>query len=643
MKLKDKITNKEDLVIALKNDPNANSFESYKRILTLSHGVEPAWWAVREYARIDLDIYQVTEALEKVNNHAKVFAHVSMTDKTKVAFTPDKSFGERDAQLMMNFGKMVQRVIPFASDDYVKKLTEDHYADLSDEVEWITGVEIANVYANTKVSSCMTNKVWEYVNPTLAYDAPGIKMAVLRDSGGTINARCMVYEDGDDKRLIRNHGDERLRKRLTRLGYKPGGWQGVKFRTIIEPIKGADRVDVVIPYLDAMNGPSQASECTVILLDGVLRGVKKETFETLKNVGVNTAVPHQVGYVCLKPTSSASYDKKDIVTGEDLNLLTDDVLSVLYQGTEGVAKRANVEDFIVAKKIVDGLWKTLYMPKNETFEHGYSRFFDGTKERECYGYFKLSKEYYEMGDWFKGSVARVETNGVTQFIRQSDAVRLYDGKQRNYLHYSKVDKKLHTRVADCDGQKHYVTSNVEVLRTPSKAKVVERIHEIKLGWNGWDYSRNLQVRRQVFGSSVYCRRPEATTPEFKEYLESFAKQKIENFVSENQGRSLQDLFVDGARRQGGMGYIYPNAENKYSKRNIYGVGDVLGMDMNTFKEFVEDFARYTSNDTAHKMLVQWARTAIAEMEAVNGEEPAKATPTLDTPELVMADRFALAA
>lgn len=640
VQLKDKITSKQDLVKVLTN----YEFQDYERRLAGEARISPAWWAVREEARILKDIYETTDALCRVNRHAKVFAHVSTTDRTKVAFTPDKAFGERDAQLTMNFGKMVQRVIPFASDEYVKTLTESHNADISDEVEWITGPEIANVYATTNVNSCMTKKRWDFHDPALAYDAPGIKMAVLRDSEGVINARCMIYEEGDDKRLIRNYGDGRLFKRLTRLGYTPGGWQGVKFRTIVEEHNhtGEGHIQVAVPYLDSMNGPARREECTVILLDGILQGVKREHLDALVDAGVHITVPSTSGAVSLIPASSAEFTRKDIITGGDLNVLTDETVLVLYNGELGTTKKANVKDgYTLARKLEKGAWKILHIPVNQTFSCSYTISFDGPEEREYYGFRKLSKSYYDTDDWYKGDTREVSKRGAAlQYIKASDAVHLYDGEGGTYVHHSEIDKKLHTRVADHLGEKWYVTSNVEVLRTPSKAKVVTAIHQIKLGWNGWDYRRNLGLSLKVFDCLVFAGKLEGQRPELQTYLEELAKQKIQTYVAENQGESLQRLFAVLCNRQGCIGYVYPSSTNEYSTRAYYGVNDVESMDLDTFKEYVADCARVFSGNRVLKMLVQWVRIAIAEMEAVNGEEPLTTAPTLEFPELVITKQLA---
>jgi hypothetical protein len=646
MNIKDKIATKEELLVAL--DTASRSYREELRRLQDVHAIEPSWWAVRENVRIREGLYQVTEALEEVNRHAKVFAHISMVDKTKVAFTPDKAFGERDAQLTMNFGKMVQRVIPFASDEYVKQLTESHTADLSDEVEWIEGPEIANVYAGTRVSSCMTNKTWQMANPALAYDAPGIKMAVLRDSEGDINARCMVYENGEDKRLIRNYGDGRLLKRLTRLGYSFGGWQGVQFRTISTP---ADHgyVKVAIPYLDCMNGPSRENECSVALIDGVLQGVKYENIRKMKEAGVTVVTPSTAGNVQLRPVSSQDFLKKDLVTGELVNVLFDKLQRVYHLGEYGVTKTENIntEVFVKARKREEDRWESVWMLRTLTFVSRYSDvYFDGDYEREDAGYYKLSPKFYSESSWVHTSAIRIKDTDSSDwiYIKQADGVRVYDGSELLWMHKDQLTK-AHTRVADHDGKKYYVTKGVEILRTPSKAKVVVGIHDIREGWKGCDYSRNLQFRVDVFTDSVYCRRAERSLPEFQQYIADKAKACAEAYFKSLEGWTVQKQFsYTVSRSNTGVGYIYPSEGNKSFLRQLYGAGDTIrDMNLDRFKEYLEDFAKARKGNVEHEAAAYYARLAIAEMEAVNGEEPMQQPATLETPKVVIADRFALAA
>jgi hypothetical protein len=624
-----KISDKLDSQLVVSKAIGLSRFEQIKHSLLVLSRVEPAWWAVREQWRLEEGYHEVTDALELVNKHAKVFAHISKTDRTKVAFTPDKSFGERDAQLQMNFGKFVQRVIPFASDEYVKTLTESHVADLSNEVEWIEGAEIEKVYIEGSVGTCMSKSVshWHQyglpknTTPAVAYAAPGIKMAVLRDSEGRINARCMVYEDGDDKRLIRAHGDGALYKRLTRLGYKHGGWQGVKFNTV----KWTNSADadgyfrVVVPYLDAMNRGCDTANCTVMLLDGQLIGVKAKNIEGLRATGVAMTVPGTSGYVTLKNTSAKDFIVDDILTNEKINILTQDATKVaVLGGNYGITAsldRNTVDNYVICYVLVDGKLINGYKANVEhTFMWDYSRYIESDAMRRHLGFNKLSPEYYTEGlDIWLRNLVLITEDGVTHYIKSEDAVKYYTAEQRAYVHKSKLPKKA-IKLASIEGKVWYAEPGTEVLRTPSKAKVVLGLHDVTMGWQGVDYSRNLNTYTTIFGSRVYHKRADRSKPELLDYLRQKAKADLE--VAYKSGESLQRFFSALApdRR-----YVYPTSGNKFFRSEVY-VSSVDNMSIPEFKEFLEDYKKCT-NSVSSQATADFCMTKIAEMEAINGEEP----------------------
>jgi hypothetical protein len=623
-----KISDKLDSQLVVSKAIGLNRFEEIKQSLTVLTKVEPAWWAVREQWRLNEGYHEVTDALELVNKHAKVFAHISKTDRTKVAFTPDKTFGERDAQLQMNFGKFVQRVIPFASDKYVKTLTESHVADLSNEVEWIEGADIEKVYIEGSVGSCMSKSVshWHQyglpknTTPAVAYKAPGIKMAVLRDSEGRINARCMVYEDGDDKRLIRAYGDGALHKRLTRLGYKHGGWKGVKFNTV----KWTNSADadgyfkVAVPYLDAMNRGCDADNCTVMLLDGQLIGLRAENIGSLRAAGVTAVVPGTSGYVTLKDTSAKDFIVDDILTNEKINILIQDTTKVaVLGGNYGLTALGsrNLENYTDCTVLVNDRQVTGYLANVEhTFEYNWGRYIESDAMRGHLGFNKLSPEYYTEGlDIWLRNLVRITEDGVTHYIKSEDAVKYCTTEQRAYVHKSKLPKKA-IRLANIEGKVWYAEPGTEVLRTPSKAKVVLGLHDVTMGWQGVDYSRNLNASTNVFGDIVYHKKTDRFKPEFLDYLRQKAKADLE--VAYKSGKNLQRFFnaLVPDRR-----YVYPTSGNKFFRSEV-SVSRVDNLSIPEFKEFLEDYKKCT-NSIPSQATADFCMTKIAEMEATNGEEP----------------------
>jgi hypothetical protein len=507
---------------------------------------------------------------------------------------------------------------------------------LSNEVEWIEGEEIAQVYRTTSVDSCMAKPLscWKQrglpngVEPAIAYAAPGIKMAVLRDANGEINARCMVYEDGYDKRLIRAYGDGALYKRLTRLGYKHGGWQGVKFNTVKWDAGESGYFKVAIPYLDAQNRNCDTTNCTVMLLDGQLIGVKVENIEGLRATGVAMTVPGTAGYVTLKNTSTEDFLVDDFFTGEKINTLTTRTTKVaVLGGGHGITAsldRNTVDNYVICYALVDGKLINGYKAKaDHTFVWDWSKYIESDAMRNYCGFRKLSPTYYTEGldSWLKGLVGVVE-DGVTHYIKSEDAVKYYTAERKADVHKSKLPKKA-IKLANIEGKVWYAEPGTEVLRTPSKAKVVLGLHEVTMGWQGVDYSRNLNASTTIFGSRVYHKKADRHKPEFLEYLMQKAKADLE--VAYKSGENLQRFFnaLVADRR-----YVYPTSGNKFFRSEVY-VSRVDNMSIPEFKEFLEDYKKSTSSIPS-QATADFCMTKIAEMEATNGEEPSL---NLETAEL----------
>jgi hypothetical protein len=330
-------------------------------------------------------------------------------------------------------------------------------------------------------------------------------------------------------------------------------------------------------------------------------------------------------------------------------VLFDQFQRVYHGGEYGVTKTENIntEVFVKARKREEDRWESVWMLRTLTFISRYSDvYFDGDYEREDAGYFKLSPKFYPESGWVHTNAIRMKDPDSSDwiYIKAVDGVRVYDGSGLLWMHKDQLTK-AHTRVADHDGKKYYVTKDVEILRTPSKAKVVVGIHDIREGWKGWDYSRNLQFRVDVFTDSVYCRRTERSTPEFQQYIADKAKAYAEFHFKAREAWTVQRQFSYTAQRSNAsVGYIYPSEGNKVFLRQIYGAGDsVQEMNLDKFKEYLEDFAKARKGNVEHEATAYYARLAIAEMEAVNGEEPVQQPPTLETPKVVIAERFAVAA
>lgn len=494
-----------------------------------------AWWAVRQQARILNGVYEMTEALEKLNAHLPVFAHVSIEDKTMVAFTPDRHSGEADRQVRTTFGRLASKFLPFATDKYIADLAADHVAELNNEIEFIRGDEIAQVYATEmgSIGACMSNKSFE-LQPTLVYDAPGIAMAVRRDNENRIIERAMVYEDGDDKRWIRAYPSGcALVKRLNRAGFKKGNWMGVKFNTIIRLDYSNHNLEghkaVVAPYLDADGGHAAMYGSTVALLDGQLTAVTREQLAALNTRFGNaqsegyTAVPSTNGYVTLFPVSSEDFTITDELTGEEINLLTRRVVKKQFwhEGRVVASYKEQTEYDVTVAGLVDGsVNKALIDYRGvAAFNHGSTVWFDTEENRRYCGMFKLSQEIYpgELEWQSRYAIKTVQIDGVEHIVKVEDCVSLLrlndDGEPERTLMLRKALTKQHVKLHKGGGDDCWAEPNVKIYRTPTGRKVHPMHNDnIRVFWDGEaDFRRNTNNAsrtRLLDGITVWYRNAE---------------------------------------------------------------------------------------------------------------------------------------
>ena len=470
-KLSGKITSEEALVAAAGSVLRTNlpDFRGDRYIVP--------WWYERERLRLHEGVYQTTDLLDCVNARIPhVFAHVSTVDPELIAYTPDAAAGEADRQLTIALGRFLRKYYPLLPDEKIRDLVADHKAELSNEVEFLSGEDIAKAYDETSATSCMAGKKWT-VNPLQAYDAPNIRMAVLRDPKGVINARCMVYEPSEtDKRMIRCYGDSKLHKRLSRLGYRSGIWAGAKFKTI-EVSKGEGVY--AMPYLDG-SGTSGGSHSYVALIDGVITALSpigKDRIVPALGTGYAVSATNTSGRVILKPVESGKFLVKDVVTGCDINLLTDEATNVYYNVAVGVTTQ-DVSDWPRARPTY-GRDVVPVHPDTPTFTHPYGgRMVDTAENRASCGYKRLDETLYPDGGW--STTAITTTSG--KVIRRDDLVLVADAGEKKYYHTSEVQKswiKLHKTMYPA-----YAATKADFVKTKTGRKVSKLIHEVSTVWNG---------------------------------------------------------------------------------------------------------------------------------------------------------------
>jgi hypothetical protein len=664
MSLKDKITTKEELLLRITArefaQHEANLLQNLPRFSDSAAKVH--WWAVRESARIVQGFYEMTDALISLNSHRQTFAHVSAEDRNMVAFTPDAVFGAADKQLRISFGKLVARLIPFAADDYVRDLTAKHLAELSDEVEWIEGLDIAAAYANdNSVGACMSAKPYFKIQPTTAYAAEGIKMAVLRKPNGELKARAMVVES--KKVYIRAYGDTLLKKRLERLGYQVGTWEGVKFNTTFLDIprseyRGEEYKRVVVPYLDGNNTTCSTNYSSTALIDNQLVVVTREQIPRLNAISYTTIVPNTVGYVDLKNLDSKEFMRKCFLTGRDINTLMEDTEKFVEVTEAGEQKWHTIskdfpneilEDgapkYAKAKVAKNGTMLQAFVVRKKTFLHRYSSYSEDLDTRKALGFVKLSTKYYETSDWVTDAIT-IRHGDDSHFIKSEDVVRVVESENfTKLIHKSEVTKDM-VRLAPNSDMKGYAKKEVKIFRTQSGAKVHPAHNKnITETFLGYDYNRNVKRSTSVLGVPIMVPKGvELTSTAYTDYLEKvYAKQLEDTLMSHEYD------FVFAAKSVSQESYYYrvwPSTGNKFYTRQDYlhNLDDFRHPEMAL--EMLTDLAKQQTN--------VWTRRAVNDIvrmvaDALAVEEPVRAiSPTVKennttTFESYVDERFAIVA
>jgi hypothetical protein len=549
MNLEDKITSKEQLLQVVGEYVYGTNLVSYATSQVLP-ATQVSWWAVREHLRMQKGVYETTSALDKLNKGTSVFAHISKTNRDMVAFTPDKVAGESDRQVVTTFGRLASKLLPVVTDDYIRDLTAEHAGDLFNEVEFLEGQAIVDAYSDTRtVSSCMVNKSWpEGYEPSKAYMAPQIKMAVLRNEDGHINARTMIVEMSEtDKRYIRIYGDPKLKRRLERRGYCVGDWQGVKFNKV--PARegvGYRDAQFLMPYLDAKGSTSRQLGSGLVYMNGELQGVTAEMHRKLEKVDLFDRIqtPGTSGFVDIFEIKESDYLCVDAVTGESFNKFDTDSTQVYSNGTLGyttlpVQELAGWKEVWYAEPIA-GLLRKAWMQNPKTFHVEWDGIYlEDAATREAKQFVKLNATNYPDREdlWVSKHKARnISTEeGEANYALKSDLVfwLTVEGEEATLTfklkkELVKSDVRLHTDTAK--GMDCYVPKGTLIYKTAGGRKVHPKYNAAILKrWDGvYDFPRNLSTAIML-GHRVHISRKEHDQALFEQYAMQQLEVRLANY------------------------------------------------------------------------------------------------------------------
>lgn len=476
----------------------------YKTAEKYTEVEQAVWWAEREAMRIYYQVYEVTDTLESHLCFKRVFAHISVEDRMMVAFTPDKASGEADRQLKMSPGRFFSRLLPIATDSYIQKLVAEHMAEVSNEVEFLEGKDLTEVYRSGAASAaCMSkdesNWKLEGHHPTEAYWTPEIKMAIIRNAEGSVTERCIVYHASEtDKRWIRCYPDNgKLKKRLEKNGYKRGNLVGAKLNTV----KVGDCY--VIPYLDGNGYRGDEDTASLALIDYQLTVVSRATANALRGSAYTAFYgPTTGGKVQLRNIDSNAFKYVDAFDGLTKSSLVDPASDFWYDGqihkvatgnTEGLAAmlREGGCDLYDGVRVSVNSSRTVSAASTDTFRaRNYGWALDTEENRRLTGYVRLSSEFYDDQAWHSGANTLTidSENGV---ILRVDAAYYVDAEgECRVMHISKLPAKsvkLHKASKTIAG--YYCHPDASYVKTSTGRKVHLKLHDIAQTLSGaWEFA-----------------------------------------------------------------------------------------------------------------------------------------------------------
>lgn len=260
---------KRPLKIRPVNDPASDKVWQSRETLRMNDGtyVPPpfltvdsgcgtgVWWqaAIGVYTARDLS-HERYHFLHPCIGRAKYhYAHVSLEDKTKLAYTESSEKGHRNIKTRIKPGSyLTKHFSDVLTHDQIAMIVRDWQMKYdSAELKFAREpAEIVRIY-QTGPRSCMSGAINEYSSkssghhPCEVYGLPDsdITMAYIQSKSG-ISARCLVWEA--EKKHSRIYGDATLIKReLTALGYTAAPMYGAKIAKIKAGSKG-----FVMAYVD---------------------------------------------------------------------------------------------------------------------------------------------------------------------------------------------------------------------------------------------------------------------------------------------------------------------------------------------------------------------------------------------------------
>jgi hypothetical protein len=249
------------------------------------------WWnaALGRYTSRDLG-HSYAHYVPVIGIAKTHFAHVSMANKTMLAYTESSEKGVKDIQTQIKPGAYLQKYFgAVLSASEITAIVNDwqrRYADT--ELKFArTPEEIARIYQNGP-RSCMSGNACDYQtktksdysHPCEVYGQPhsDLTLAYLESKHG-VSCRTLVWEE--KKQYGRIYGDSTLLQReLQALGYVDGNFNGARIGKI--PVGPAKRGLYLMPYIDGWSNVLDNGDHFLIASQAP-KGTKKAKWECCCN------------------------------------------------------------------------------------------------------------------------------------------------------------------------------------------------------------------------------------------------------------------------------------------------------------------------------------------------------------------------
>lgn len=251
---------------------NQLQFDNYQGTYTM---LNSPVYKLREKFRFWDGIYEELPHLEYLLDEdqlelvKEVFAHRSLEDKSKVAFTKTQELGDKDVQTVMKPGRFLKYLFPDIDNEICKKFSAAMIVLAADLYRINTSAyehDFADIYMNSDIESCMSDGESKFTNcfvdgkffhPTRVYalEGNGIEICWITDSvTGEIVGRCLLVDKSEYTRVYPT--DDQARQNICHNVLEDSGYAyneyalSGRFLRRVETHNGG----IICPFIDPCMG-----------------------------------------------------------------------------------------------------------------------------------------------------------------------------------------------------------------------------------------------------------------------------------------------------------------------------------------------------------------------------------------------------